>query len=97
MKFTKPAAFTYEQIEKLREAMNYLSPKQRSVLYMRFWDNMTINEISRQIGQTWKMTDALIDSAVNHLRIRILYPALAEDENLKAEILQFKTRTAVAA
>lgn len=94
--FTKPTAFTYEQFEKLREAMCYLSQKQRDVLYMRFWDNMSIQEISRHIGQSWKSTDTLIDSAVNHLRIRILYPALSDENDLQAEILQFRTIAATA-
>lgn len=90
----KPKSLSYEQFGKLHEAMSCLSEKQRAVIQMRFWENMTINEISRRIGLPWKSTDSLIDSAVNHLRVRILNPALAEENNLQAEILQFRTKAA---
>ena len=83
-----PKNFTYGQIEKLREAMCYLSHKQRSVIYMRFWDNMTINEISRHVGLSWKSTDQLIDSAVNHLRVRLLNPELVGEDDLVAQVLR---------
>lgn len=83
--FSKQKNFTYEQIEKLKEAMFYLSHKQRIVLYMRFWDNMTINEISRHIGMSWKSTDTFIDSAINHLRIRLLQPELVSTNEVEAD------------
>ncbi len=70
-KFKKPEVFTEEQFAKLREAMCYLSQTQRRVIYLRFWYNMSINEISRKIGLSWDSTDRMIDEAINHLRIRL--------------------------
>ena len=56
----------------LQEALDYLSPKQRLVVYLRFWDNMTIQEIAKYIGHSWEATDKMIDFAINHLRLRII-------------------------
>lgn len=67
---TKPSNFTEYDFWTLEEAMLLLSNKQKDVLLMRFWLNMSINEISRSIGMSWDATDRFIDSAVNHLKIR---------------------------
>lgn len=68
--FTKPSNFTEYDFGTLEEAMLLLSNKQKDVLLMRFWLNMSINEISRSIGMSWDATDRFIDSAINHLKIR---------------------------
>lgn len=92
LNFNKHVNFTYEQIEKLKEAMSYLSSKQKLVLHLRFWDNMTINEISRQIGLSWKSTDQVIDSAINHLRIRILQYEQVYDREIEKEIFEHQLK-----
>ena len=70
--FEKPNAFSDENYELLSEALDFLTPKQRLIVYLRFWDNMTIQEIARYIGQSWDSTDSMIEAAVNHLRVRII-------------------------
>lgn len=79
-RFKKPWTMTDENFELLKEALGFLSPKQRLVIYLRFWDNMTIKEISYYIGQSWNSTDMLIDSATNHLRVRIIQLRHAREE-----------------
>ena len=74
-KFKKPVAMSQEHFDQLKEALAFLSPKQRLIIYLRFWDNMTIQEIARYIGHTWSSTDTMIDGAVNHLRVRTAIPA----------------------
>lgn len=69
---TKPDGFTQKQFERLKEAILFLSEKQKYVLHLRFWENKTIGEISRKIGTSWAATDQMIDSTVNHLRIRLM-------------------------
>jgi len=70
--FLKPNTMSDENFDLLHEALEFLTPKQRLVVYLRFWDCMTIQEIARYVGQSWDSTDAMIDSAVNHLRVRII-------------------------
>lgn len=71
---------TPENFELLKEALAYLSPKQRLIVYMRFWDNLTIQEIARYLGHSWSRTDMMIDEAINHLRVRIIRTMFARDE-----------------
>lgn len=80
-KFKKPDRLSEENFELLKDALAYLSPKQRLVVYLRFWDNMTIQEIGRYIGHSWSSTDKLIDGAVNHLRLRIIQLTHAREES----------------
>jgi DNA-directed RNA polymerase specialized sigma24 family protein len=80
-KFKKPDSLSEENFELLKDALAYLSPKQRLVVYLRFWDNMTIQEIGRYIGHSWSSTDKLIDGAVNHLRLRIIQLTHAREES----------------
>ena len=80
-KFKKPITMTQENFDLLREALAYLSPKQRLIVYLRFWDNMTIQEIARYIGQSWSTTDAMLDGAINHLRMRIIQISHAREES----------------
>lgn len=79
-KFKKPLTLSEENFDLLQEALSFLSPKQRLLVYLRFWDNMTIQEIARYVGQSWSSTDATIDSAVNHLRLRIIELNHAREE-----------------
>lgn len=80
-KFKKPENLSQENFELLKEALAYLSPKQRLIVYLRFWDNMTIQEIARYIGQSWNSTDMMLDGAVNHLRVRIIQLTHAREES----------------
>lgn len=80
-KFKKPDNLSQENFELLKEALAYLSPKQRLIVYLRFWDNMTIQEIARYIGQSWNSTDMMLDGAVNHLRVRIIQLSHAREES----------------
>lgn len=90
-KFNRPSNMTEENFTLLKEALGYLSPKQCLVIYLRFWNNMSINEISRRIGQSWDATDLLIDSAINHLRVRIIQLSHSREET---ELLNYYCRLA---
>jgi DNA-directed RNA polymerase specialized sigma24 family protein len=37
-------------------------------VYMRFWERMTIQEISKVLGRTWDETDHLIERSMQNLR-----------------------------
>lgn len=78
--FSKPTVLSDENFELLDEALDFLSPKQRLIVHLRFWDCMTIQEISRYIGQSWDSTDAMLDLAINHLRLRIIQLGHRRDE-----------------
>lgn len=81
-KFKKPeSSLSQENFELLKEALIYLSPKQRLIVYLRFWDNMTIQEIARYIGHSWNSTDLMLDGAVNHLRVRIIQLTHTREES----------------
>ncbi len=89
--FKKPIASSDENFELLSEALDFLSPKQRLIVYLRFWDNMTIQEIARYIGHSWDSTDSMIESAVNHLRVRIIQLGHSREER---DLMSQFTRTA---
>lgn len=84
-KFKKPVTMTQENFDLLKEALAFLSPKQRLIVYLRFWDNMTIQEIARYIGHSWNSTDMMLDGAVNHLRLRIIQITHAREESALLE------------
>ena len=89
--FEKPNALSDENYELLSEALDFLTPKQRLIVYLRFWDNMTIQEIARYIGQSWDSTDSMIEAAVNHLRVRIIQLGHRREER---DLMHQFTRTA---
>jgi DNA-directed RNA polymerase specialized sigma24 family protein len=92
--FTKPTNFTENDFWTLEEAMLLLSNKQKDVLLMRFWLNMSINEISRSIGMSWDATDRFIDSAVNHLKIRFFKIIKEEGGTVPDNVILFPLKKA---
>jgi DNA-directed RNA polymerase specialized sigma24 family protein len=84
-KFSKPIEMSEQNFGLLKDALSLLSPKQRLIIYLRFWDNMTIQEIGRYVGHSWDSTDAMIESAIHHTRVRIIQLSHAREE---AELLQ---------
>lgn len=90
MLLKKPAALSHEQFGQLCEALAYLSDKQKAVIEMRFWQDMSIQEIANRIGLSWQSTDALIESAINHLRVRLLQHAALPVTGRSAKIYQLK-------
>jgi DNA-directed RNA polymerase specialized sigma24 family protein len=84
-KFSKPFEMSEQNFGLMKEALSYLSPKQRLIIYLRFWDNMTIQEIARYVGYSWTSTDTMIESAIHHMRVRIIQLSHAREE---AELLQ---------
>lgn len=91
LSFEKPNALSDENYELLSEALDFLTPKQRLIVYLRFWDNMTIQEIARYIGHSWDSTDSMIEAAVNHLRVRIIQLSHRREER---DLMYQFTRTA---
>lgn len=83
--FSKPFEMSEQNFGLMTEALSFLSPKQRLIIYLRFWDNMTIQEIARYVGHSWTSTDTMIDSAIHHMRVRIIQLSHAREE---AELLQ---------
>ncbi|MGE0763472.1 MAG: sigma factor-like helix-turn-helix DNA-binding protein [Bdellovibrionales bacterium] len=90
MLLRKPTSLNHEQFGQLCEALSYLSEKQKVVIEMRFWQDMSIQEIASRIGHTWQSTDDLIESAINHLRVRLLQHAGLPVTGQSANIYQLK-------
>lgn len=90
MLLKKPASLSHEQFGQLCEALAYLSDKQKVVIEMRFWQDMSIQEIANRIGLSWQSTDDLIESAINHLRVRLLQHAGLPVTGKSAKIYQLK-------
>lgn len=90
MLLKKPLALSHEQFGRLCEALAYLSDKQKAVLDMRFWQDMTTQQIASRIGLSWKSTDEFIESTINHLRVRLVQQAEAPTTGSSAKIYQFK-------
>lgn len=58
---------TYK-VETLYKMLPALSPKARIAIYLRFWECMTIQEISKRVGLSWDCTDKLIEKSLLQLR-----------------------------
>lgn len=90
MLLKKPSSLSHKQFGQLCEALTYLSEKQKIVIEMRFWQNMSIQEIANRVGLNWQSTDDLIQSAINHLRVRLLQNAGLPVTGNPAKIYQQK-------
>lgn len=63
--------FSKSLISKLKEELAYLDEQPRLAIYYRFWHEMTILEISKLLGISWKSTDRLISESLSELRIKL--------------------------
>ena len=59
-----------ENINLLRLLLPTLSQHARIAIQLRFWDNMTIAEISGLLELSWEQADRLIEESVQQLRDR---------------------------
>jgi DNA-directed RNA polymerase specialized sigma24 family protein len=48
--------------------LEFLSPKQRKAIYLRFWDNRTVFNIAQIIGVSWVEADKIINEGLSQLR-----------------------------
>lgn len=55
-------------VEHLYTALNELRPLQRTVLYLRFWENREIAEIAHLTRRRWTDIDLLIEITLIELR-----------------------------
>ena len=53
---------------RVREAIDKLPFKNQEVIYWRYWDVLTIEEISNKLGLKWKETDRLIGESLRMLK-----------------------------
>ncbi len=54
--------------ERLNHALEDLDDQQKVIIHCRFWENMSILEISRFLGMSWSKTDKLLTSTLEQLR-----------------------------
>lgn len=52
----------------LREALKGLPPESQRAVFLRFWENNTIEEIAKDLRVSWDHADFLIDQAIFELR-----------------------------
>ncbi len=60
--------FSENNFEELHESLSRLSSKKQQAVQMRFFDDLTIDQISQAMGITWGDTDKLIKYALSDLR-----------------------------
>ena len=53
--------------EKLHEALEELDDDEKIAIYCRYWEQMSILEISRQLNYSWTKTNKLINQVLNQL------------------------------
>lgn len=58
-----------EDIKTLHQSLPKLSDEEIISIYLRFWENKTIEEIAGILRKSWDETDHLIDSAIGNLRM----------------------------
>ena len=56
------------KIKKLYDCTPKLSDPELIAIYCRYWENMTIEEISNVINLSWDATDKLIEAALTQLK-----------------------------
>lgn len=54
--------------ERLFQSVTELGADAQLALYLRFWENYDIEEISNQFRITWDQANALIESSLKYLR-----------------------------
>ena len=59
-------------IETLYENLHELNPDQLVAVYLRFWQQMTIQQVARFLNRSWSSTDELLESAISELRSRMV-------------------------
>jgi DNA-directed RNA polymerase specialized sigma24 family protein len=55
-------------IEQLHKCISELKPFQKHVLQLRFWEEMTINQIAILTRKSWEQIDHLIEQTLIELR-----------------------------
>ena len=58
--------------EDLKQVVLKLDYSAQRLIYLRFWECMTIEEISKEVRMTWDETDKAIDRALLDLRKNLL-------------------------
>lgn len=64
----KRSADQMKDMETLHCLLPNLDDDSLLAVYLRFWECMTIQEISKVIGRTWDETDHLIENSIRNLR-----------------------------
>lgn len=57
-----------EQLEMLRELLQELSEPKATVIHLRYWEEMTIQQIASALGHTWSSIDSMIEESLEELR-----------------------------
>jgi DNA-directed RNA polymerase sigma subunit (sigma70/sigma32) len=61
--------FTSKDIEVVKIGLNFLTFFERHILILRFWENKTIEEISKEMDLEWGEIDQSIEIALDKLRV----------------------------
>lgn len=60
--------FTHPRLHKLKaQYLPSLSEDQRIAVYLRFWENLSIQEIANFLNIKWSKADSIVESALNDL------------------------------
>lgn len=68
-------ATSADNIEKLKVLLPKLPRKARIAIQLRFWENMTIEEISNFLRLSWDQADQLIENSIKALREKMEEPS----------------------
>lgn len=61
-------------LPRLSEALPKLEANERIAIYLRFWENLSIQEIAQFMKLSWHSVDQLINTALEFLRCEIEKP-----------------------
>lgn len=61
-------SFQSEQYQALYAAMDLLSERQFTAIVMRFWCQMSLEDIARNMSISWDCADSLVTSALHELK-----------------------------
>lgn len=63
--------FSENNFEELHDSLLRLPSKMQQVIQMRFFDELSIGQISHVLGMTWDETDELIKNTLRELRFML--------------------------
>jgi len=69
----------------LYEAAKILNAEERQILYLRYWSNLNLQEISQFMNKRSFSIDQILDSSIRKLRDEI-EKLIKQKQNLKKEI-----------
>ena len=70
--------FSKPMIDRLHSCLKELEATQQIAIQLRFWDELTIEQIANELGLSWDEVNRLIEITLDQLRTKIVEHTLED-------------------